>query len=190
MTAIWLPTVPASTEWDHAAEQSPFRTAGLKPLPNVKDRKAGALEGISPFPPTRPRFLQQSAVGHEDAGCFCNFLGVHEKTSWRDESSEVYLLGRVFLSCQTEGRSQAEISDQHELHEDREVGGKKNRCLETMILRPNYVPSFVSIPAGFKRCVQTAHQNCRGGKAAASLIKEHHITKVQHIVPCWETAQR
>jgi len=46
------------------------------------------------------------------------------------------------------------------------------------VKRPNflYVPIF--IPAGFKHCFQTAHQNHRGGKSDASLLKEpstaHH----------------
>lgn len=46
------------------------------------------------------------------------------------------------------------------------------------VKRPNFVPVPIFIPAGSKRCFQTAHQNHRGGKSDASLLKEpstaHH----------------
>lgn len=46
------------------------------------------------------------------------------------------------------------------------------------VKRPNFVPVPIFIPSGFKHGLQTAHQNQRGGKLDASLLKEpstaHH----------------
>lgn len=43
------------------------------------------------------------------------------------------------------------------------------------VKRPNFVPVPIFIPAGFKRCFQTAYQNHRGGKSDARLLKEPSI---------------